>query len=289
MPRPSPLPLPFHAAPAFIGMVHLPALPGAPNHTLTIDRIVDEACRDARALIEGGADGLLVENFGDVPFFGAPVPPETVAALTRVTAAVCDAAAGRPVGVNVLRNDAQAALAIAAATGARFIRVNVHTGTMWTDQGRLTGQAAQTLRLRRTLCPEVAIFADVHVKHATPITRESFRNAARDAWERGLADALIVTGSATGSTTDPTRVARLAEALPEAPIWVGSGVGADHVVELEQAGAHGFIVGSSLRRDGLAGAPVDPERLETFTRALAGCRAGPSTASPDRPKGTEFA
>ena len=103
-----------------------------------------------------------------------------------------------PVGVNVLRNDAEAALAVAAAAGGRFIRVNVHVGSMFTDQGLLTGEAYKTLRKREALGLPVLILADVMVKHATPPPGLTLESAARDCWFRGLADALIVTGSETG-------------------------------------------------------------------------------------------
>jgi len=74
-----------------------------------------------------------------------------------------------PIGFNVLRNDAQAALAICAACGGSFIRVNIHTGAMLTDQGLIEGAAFHTLRFRRAICPSAQIFADVHVKHAVPL------------------------------------------------------------------------------------------------------------------------
>jgi membrane complex biogenesis BtpA family protein len=273
MTRRPPLPLPFHAAPAVVGMVHLPALPDAPAHSLPMTDIIEAALHDADALIRGGVDGLIVENLGDVPFHGHQVSAATVAALTRVVTEVCAHAGDVPVGVNVLRNDANAALAIAAATGARFVRVNVHTGSMFTDQGLLQGRAAETLRTRERLCPDVALFADVHVKHAVPVPGEVLEDAARDAWHRGLADALIVSGAATGAPTDPARVARVVEAVDGAPVWVGSGAASEQLAELEAAGAHGFIVGSALRRDGAAGAPVEPHRVDDFMQAVAGCRS----------------
>ena len=105
------------------------------------------------------------------------------------------AAAGRPVGVNVLRNDAGAALGIAAVTGAAFIRINVHAGTMWTDQGVITGRAHRTLRERAALGTDVALLTDVHVKHAVPAPGSALEDAARDLWERAGSDGLIVSGA----------------------------------------------------------------------------------------------
>src|SRR6185437_124759 len=117
----------FGRRPVF-GMVHLAALPGAPGYGRRLDAIIEAARFDAAALLEAGCDGILFENFGDRPF-AKKATAETVAAMTRV---IVDAmrTVSRPFGVNILRNDPHAALAIAAATGASFIRVNVHTGVM---------------------------------------------------------------------------------------------------------------------------------------------------------------
>ncbi len=225
------------------------------------------ALRDAATLAEGGVDGVLVENFGDVPFYPRRVPPETVAALAVTVAEVVEAV-GVPVGVNVLRNDARAALAIAAATGARFLRVNVHLGLMFTDQGAVEGQAHETLRRRRELGIEPAILADLFVKHAVPPPGLGLEAAARDHWERGLADALLLTGPATGAGVEVGEVARVRRILPpEAPLWVASGVTARTAPAFLEV-ADGLIVGSAFQRDGRAGGGVEGERVRTFMKAL---------------------
>lgn len=172
-----------------------------------------------------------------------------------------------PVGVNVLRNDAVSALSIAAVTGAKFIRVNVHTGAMWSDQGLLTGQAHETLRLRRSLEAPVAVLADVHVKHATPPAGARLSDAASDAWQRGLADGLVVSGSGTGHAVRPDDIAEVSAGAPEAPLFLGSGVTTDTAASLP-LGTHGAIVGSAVMRDGRAGAGVDPTRARSFVRAV---------------------
>lgn len=247
---------------ALIGMVHLLPLPGAPGWGGSMDDLLRRALDDARALAEGGMDAVLVENYLDVPFLPGPVPPETVAAMARVVSAVV-AASPVPVGVNVLRNDARAALGVATACGAPFMRVNVHTGTMWTDQGRVAGRAADTLRTRAALASPVAILADVHVKHATPPAGESLESAAADGWHRGLADALVVSGRATGEATALDDVRRVRAAVPEAVILVGSGVTADTVAATLND-ADGVIVGTALTRQGRAGTGIDPERVRYF-------------------------
>ena len=240
-------------------MVHLLPLPGAPRYAGSMQEVLDRAARDARALADGGVDGIIIENYGDTPFFPDVVPPVTVAALTRAVEQV-QRAVRLPIGVNVLRNDAASALSVAAVTGAQFIRVNVHTGALLTDQGWLAGRAFETLRLRQTLDAPVAIYADVLVKHAVPPAGLTIEDAARDAFLRGGADALIVSGTATGAPADIEDVRRVRHALPDAPIWIGSGVTVASVAALLEV-ADGVIVGSAFQRDGRAGAPVVTDQV----------------------------
>lgn len=249
-----------------IGVVHLPALPGSPRARLSLDECLAIAQLDARALVEGGADGVIVENFHDAPFFAETVPPITVAAMT----AICVALRGAiPVelGVNVLRNDAAAALSIAVASGADFVRVNVHTGAMLTDQGIINGRAAETLRLRRQLGAEhVRILADVLVKHAVPLGPQRLEDAIADAVERGLADGVIVTGSATGVAASAEDVRRAAGATT-APVLVGSGVSLENVGDFVPPAA-GVIVGSWLKVGGIVANPIDPRRVRVLRDRL---------------------
>src|SRR5260221_195002 len=144
---------------AVIGMVHLAPLPGAPLYEGSLQDVLARALADAEALAAGGVDAIAVENFGDRPFRKSRVDPETIAAMTRVITELARSVA-LPFGVNVLRNDASAALAIAAATGAAFIRVNVHTGAVVADQGIIEGEAAETLRRRSLVPPGGRDFAD---------------------------------------------------------------------------------------------------------------------------------
>lgn len=246
-----------------VGMVHLPALPGSPRAALAVDVIETQAVAEARVLAGAGFQACIVENFGDAPFHGSVVEPVTVAVMSRVVAAMRRELPALVVGVNVLRNDAAAALAVAAATGAAFVRVNVHVGATATDQGILEGRAAETLRLRQRLGRGIAIWADVHVKHGRSLAHESIADEARDAVLRGLADALIVTGSGTGWATgvDDLRNVRALEL--GVPVYVGSGV-TEQSLDLYLREADGVIVGSAIEQGGRAGAPLDPERAHRF-------------------------
>jgi uncharacterized protein len=249
-----------------IGMVHLPPLPGSPRWDGSMARVVASALADARALVEGGADALLVENFGDAPFTPGRVEPATVAAMSVVAAEVRKAFPRAPLGVNVLKNDARAALAVAAAVGAEFIRVNVHAGAVLADQGIVQSDAYGTLRDRRLLGIEVAILADVGGKHAVPLAPVEVEQTARDLVHRGLADALVVSGPATGQATPLAEVKRVRSAVPEVPLLVGSGVTAETAAELLSV-ADGLIVGTSVKRGGDVRQPVDRARVETLVAA----------------------
>jgi len=251
---------------AVVGVVHLLALPGSPGYGGSMRRILDRARRDAGAYAEGGVDALIVENFGDAPFLKEGLAPETIAALTRSAAAVREEA-DLPLGINALRNDARAALGIAVATEAAFIRVNVHAGVMATDQGLIEGRAAETLRARAALRSPITILADVHVKHGQPLFAGDLVQAARDLVERGGADALVLSGAATGSPTDLGDLERVRAALPEAVLLAGSGVTLKQVDRV-LLHADGVIVGTALKRGGRTTAPVDRARVNRFVSAV---------------------
>jgi uncharacterized protein len=249
-----------------IGVVHLQPLPGSPHWRGDLESVIGFAVNDARAYQRGGAHALFIENFGDVPFTRGCVAPETIAAMTAAGRAIRQAV-NLPIGFNVLRNDARAALALCAACGGAFIRVNVLTGAMLTDQGLIEGNAYEVLRYRRLVCPQAQIFADVHVKHAVPLGNWTIEDAARDTVERGLADALIVSGVGTGLAADLADVERVRRTCPATKILLGSGVTLDNVRKFLPV-ADGFIVASSLKMAGRLANPVDSKRVAALARAI---------------------
>jgi len=256
----------LRSANVLIGVVHLKPLPGAPRWEGNLQAVIDFAVADARAYERGGAHAIFIENFGDVPFTKTRVGPETVAAMTAAGCAI-RAAVKLPIGFNVLRNDAGAALALCAACAGDFIRVNIHTGAMLTDQGLIEGDAFHTTRYRERIRPGAGIFADVHVKHAVPLGDWSIEDSAHDTVERGLADALIVSGVGTGQAADLADVERVRRACPKTKLLLGSGVTAANVKAYLRF-ADGVIVGSSLKKDGKLANPVDPKRVAALVRAM---------------------
>ena len=250
-----------------VGVIHLPPLPGSARgpSARELGDVLDVAKRDAAAWTEGGGNALVVENFGDVPFARGPVGPETVAAMTLAVAAVI-AESGLPVGVNVLRNDVLGAVAIAAVTGARFVRANVYVGAAVTDQGLIEGRADEVQALIRRLDAPIDVWADVDVKHAAPLARRPLGEMAEDAVKRGLAAAIIVTGAGTGQPTDPEDLRAVRDAVPEAPLYVGSGASPETLPVLLSV-ADGAIVGTAAKVDGAVGNPVDVNRVKALVAA----------------------
>lgn len=260
-----------------IGMVHLLPLPGSPRWKGSMQAVCDRAREDAETLVREGIRTLLIENFGDSPFHPGEVPAETTAAMAAVLGRL------RPEmdpslswGVNILRNDGRSAVAVAAATEAGFIRVNVHSGSAWTDQGLIQGRAWETARLRAVLAPGLAILADVNVKHAQPVAQARIGDCVRDLIERGLADALLVTGSRTGAAPDMDELDAVVNAASGIPVMAASGVCAATVRGcLERC--HGAIIGTSVKRDGRTDGPVD---MEMVRRLMDSARLRGSDAEP---------
>jgi len=238
-----------------IGVVHLAPLPGSPEAP-SLDQTVARAVADAAVWERNGADALLIENFGDRPFYPDRVPPITIASMSRVLSRIQENSA-LPLGVNVLRNDACAALALAEAFGLRFIRVNVHAGVQVSDQGLLVGIAHRTLRQRAAGTARPWIFADLRVKHSAPLVARDLLVEAEELIERAGADVILLSGTATGRPPPVETLETLSMAFPRFPFLLASGVDPD-LIQVSIRSASGFIVGT-FAQDGRAGRPPRPE------------------------------
>ena len=262
-----------------IGVLHLPALPGDPaNEGMGFAQVREFVLRDADALASGGVDAIILENFGSAPFVkgckGDRIPPHQAAMLTLLAGEV-KRLHNLPTGMNCLRNDAHTALGIAAAAGLNFIRVNVHTGTYVTDLGVIEGEAADTLRYRKALGADhgenrVAILADVLVKHASPLAPLTAQDAVKDTLLRGLADAVIVTGAATGAPVDEALLTEVRAAAGQSgSVLLGSGLSPENAPSLAPL-ANGAIVGTWLKEEGRVHNAVDATRVRKMADAVRG-------------------
>jgi len=250
-----------------IGMVHVGPLPGSPNYEGGLNEVVKRAVLDAKALAEGGVDGIMIENFNDAPFPKTKADPATVASMTLIASEVKDVV-DVPIGINILRNCALDALAVAYVLGASFVRINALSEVIVADQGVIEPIAYELMRYRKYLgASNIKVLADVHVKHAIPLAPRDIELVARDAVERGLADAIIVSGRRTGEEADLNKVKLVKSALGNTPVFVGSGITSTNVRSFLNI-ADGVIVGTYFKRDGR----VDPEKVRKLMRIVEGLR-----------------
>ena len=253
----------FRTRRPIIGMVHLEPLPGSPRYDgKPMSEIRDAALSEARLLKEAGVNGAIVENFGDVMFYKR-VRPETIASMTYVAASIAEEVPGLTLGLCVLQSDAIAGMAIANTIGGKFIRVPYYTETYIVDAGMMDSIAAETLRYRKYLNADVKIFADVHIKHGYPLSQRPIAESAQDAEHRGLADAILVTGIATGAETKVDDVREVKQAVASTPVFVASGVDEKNLPAYREI-ADGVILGTRIKKDNDTEAPIDPAKLNSF-------------------------
>ena len=249
---------------SIVGMIHVRALPGTPRHTPPLPAIIDTARREAETYLQAGLDMLLIENMHDVPYLKEHVGPEITAAMTAVGIAVRQVS-DLPLGVQILAAANHEALAVALACDAQFIRAENFAYAHVADEGLMpTAEAGPLLRYRRQIGAEhVRIIADVKKKHSShAMTADvSLAEAAQTTTFFG-ADALVVTGTATGQPAAIDDVATVKNAV-SVPVCVGSGITADNLTPLWPH-TDVFIVGSTFKRDGLWSNPIDLKRVSAF-------------------------
>ncbi len=248
-----------------LGMIHLQALPGSPGFAGSLDAVIEHALRDVATMVDGGVDALIVENLHDAPYYPETTEPETVAAMA-VCAKEVVRQAGVPVGINVLRNSWKASLGVAAASGADFIRLNILTDAMVTDQGIINGAAHLVTRYRKAIgADDVLIMADLLTKHAAPLVERPVPVIAGDMLDRGGADAIILAGDDSSMPPSLSRVEVIKEAFPDAPVVLGSGMTAAVGEEYARV-ADGAVFGYGSKEESDMARPVSAELTEAFVR-----------------------
>jgi membrane complex biogenesis BtpA family protein len=247
-----------------VGMVQLGALPGGSRYKdARIEDILEPALAEASILAENGIDALMVQNLGDVPT-ALSASAVQVAWMTRVTAEV-RRLFGRPVGLNMLENDAEAMFAVASAAGADFVRIKVFVGAMVTPFGVEEAQAFAAIRARTHWNAEkVAIFSDVHDRTGRSLVENNFEDDLDYAVRLGTADGLVLTGKTYAQTHELIAMARAK--VGNVPILVGGGVTAKNIAEINSV-ADGVIVSSSLKGSDTAFGTFDAGKVKEFMAA----------------------
>jgi len=259
----------FGTAKPIMGMVHLPPLPGSPNYGGSMSAVLDHAMLDADTLVQNGVHALIVENLGDYPYYPITGEPETVAAMTRAALEIRRCYPAVPLGVNILRNSWKAALAVALLSDAQFIRLNVLTDAMVTDQGVIQGEAHLVMRYRAGIgAGHVKVFADLYAKHGGPLVRRSLQTVAKEMVHRGMADAIIVSGEESALPPDVADIRAIREAAADTPVFLGSGIGLKTVGCVRHA--DGSIFGYGTKPSGDMNDPVDAATVRAFMEEVSG-------------------
>ena len=251
---------------ALIGVIHLQSLPGTPGNKLDIAAIAAIAVDEARLYEDAGFHSVMIENTHDRPYMKGDVGPEITAAMAVIGAEI-RRATSLPLGVQVLAGSNSAALAVALACGASFVRAEGFVFAHVADEGLIEASAGALLRYRRAIgADHIRVFADVKKKHsAHAITADVDIVETAKAAEFFLVDGVIVTGVSTGQPAEPDEVNSVGRGI-SVPTIVGSGITTENIVNYSHADA--FIVGSSIKKDGVWSSPLDLDRARELVRAF---------------------
>ncbi len=243
-----------------ICVIHLPPLPGSPEYCSNFEYIIDFALRSSKNAEEGGADGVIIENFNDKPFLKVP-PFETLVSISIIVREVAKTLS-IPVGVNILRNACTEAAIIASLTGAKFIRCNAYCEPIICPEGIIEPEAGRVLRALRSLNTRVEVLADLRVKHAVSLYSQNIEDLVEEYYDRCRADFIIITGSRTGKPPSVEFLDNIVK-ISKIPILVGSGININNVKHYRSA--HGYIVGTYVKD---SRGMIDIEKVKALRREI---------------------
>ena len=249
-----------------IGVVHLESLPGSPGYKENIETVIKLAIEDAQSFKKGGIDKIIVENFGDVPFNKKSISRLTLSHFTNIVKEIKNSV-DIEIGINVLRNDSISALAIADAAGGSFVRINVMSGTMFTDQGIIEGRAREIQDIRKSLDNKIELYCDVFVKHAVPPPGYTISNQTEELLNRAGADKIIITGDGTGKEVNEQELNTLRGIVPSGKLTIGSGVNEKNILKYINI-ADILIIGTAFKVDQDISKRVDQKSVENLIQMI---------------------
>ena len=249
-----------------VGVVHLKALPGSPFYQNNISEIYKSALEDSVNLENGGVDSIIVENFGDVPFVKNSISKLTLAHFTNIAKEIKDSI-DIDIGINVLRNDGESALSIADSIKASFVRINILSGTMYTDQGTIQGEANKLIKLNNSLSSTIEIYADVFVKHAVPPVGYTIENQTEELLLRAGANKIIITGDGTGKEINFEQLEKVRAIVPKGQLAIGSGVNESNIEKYKDI-ADILIIGTGFKVNNDVTKPVDVKSVEKLIKMI---------------------
>jgi membrane complex biogenesis BtpA family protein len=250
-----------------IGMVHLKPLPGSPLYDedkYNIEKIINGAIQEAVLLNKNGVDGIQIENTWDYPYLKENnIGFETIAVMS-VAANEIKRNINIPIGINCHLNAGQAALSIAKAVDAKWIRVFELVNAYISQSGLIEAIGPKLMRFRKVIKAEqVLLFCDVNVKHGSHfiISDRSLNEQANDIYSND-GDAVIITGFETGKAPNLEKVKEASKQI-KLPILIGSGIDLENVTDYLNI-CDGFIVGSYFKKDGNWKNTIDPNKVKNF-------------------------
>lgn len=251
-----------------IGMVHTLASPSTPNYNNSCIDIIQKAVNEAKVYEESGFDAILIENMHDIPYLNRNVSPEVIAIMSAVSTQIKQHV-NIPVGIQVLAGANKAALAIALACNLDFIRAEGFVFGHMADEGWMNSDAGELLRYRKQIGAEhVQVFTDIMKKHSShQVTADLQLNDWIEAASFFKSDGIIITGSSTGKEADHAQVEQ-ASKLTQLPVLIGSGINADNIENYWEF-ADAFIVGSSIKKDGIWSNDICNKRIKKLTQKIA--------------------
>jgi membrane complex biogenesis BtpA family protein len=251
-----------------IAMVHIGALPGTPLFDPALD-LVAAARKDLLALQSAGFDAVMFGNENDRPY-EFDVDTASTATMAAIIGQL-KAEITVPFGVNVLW-DPMSSVALAAATGASFIR-EIFTGTYASDMGPWNPDAGKAMRYRSRLGrPDMAMLYNICAEFAHSLDQRSLPDRARSAVFSSIPDAVLVSGQITGEAAALSDLQAVKDVLPDIAVMANTGVKHETVADVLSI-ADGCIVGSSLKIDGDTWNAIDPDRAMDFMQRAKKARA----------------
>ena len=253
----------FNSQKPVIGVVHLLPLPGTPKYAGDLNAIIERALKEVDIFKQGGVDGIIIENFNDVPFLKDKITKAQFGLMASVIT-LARKETDLPLGVNVHFNDWEAEIALAYSCRAQFVRIEAYIDTVVTASGIVEPCCAEVTRYRKLLGSNqpIEIWADIHPKYSTNLIPSSLQESAKLA-QYALADSIIVTGETTGVETPLTDLENVKKVV-DIPILAGSGTNLQNVRETLEI-ADGVIVGSAFKEGGKIQNMVSLEKVTEFT------------------------
>lgn len=248
-------------------MIHVQALPGTPNHKMSLSEISALAVKEAKQYELANLDAIIIENMHDVPYLKGEVGPEITASMTLVAKAIRDAV-NLPLGIQILAGANKEALAVARAADLDFIRAEGFVFGHVADEGYIDSCAGELMRYRKMIdADKVKVFTDIKKKHSShAITSDVDIVETAHAAEFFLSDGIIITGTSTGKAVDIRELDALKDSVSK-PILIGSGITVDNISEYWTF-ANAFIVGSHFKENGYWMNPISDERLSLFMKKV---------------------